>query len=186
MTTRTTSDSDTAPSGYTEYKEATWVWGEYGSWSDWSNTEVTSSDERKVETQIVTDREAYTNYKYWIYRTKDGYGRGMQNWNTGTKHGVCNVYDEINLSYALPLYDANLSLYGSYDSAMFSHSYDNTWYSGGSSYVPAVTHTEYRHADRSKVYTYYYQKIEAKESSMEVSASDTISNVKKWVKYVIN
>ena len=34
------------------------------------------------------------------------------------------------------------------------------------------------------VYTYYYKKTEAKESSPEVKASDSISNVKKYVKYI--
>lgn len=34
------------------------------------------------------------------------------------------------------------------------------------------------------VYTYYYKKTEAKESSTEVKASDSISNVKKYVKYI--
>ena len=34
------------------------------------------------------------------------------------------------------------------------------------------------------VYTYYYKKTEAKESSTEVKASDSISNVQKYVKYI--
>lgn len=34
------------------------------------------------------------------------------------------------------------------------------------------------------IYTYYYKKTEAKESSTEVKASDSISNVKKYVKYI--
>jgi len=80
---------------------------------------------------------------------------------------------------------SSLGLYGPYNSSMFSHSGDSYWFYSGSNYVAAVTHTEYRYADRSKVYTYYYQKIEAKESSTEVSASDTISNVKKWVQYTV-
>lgn len=81
---------------------------------------------------------------------------------------------------------AGLGLYGKYDSSMFSHSGDSYWFYGGLNYVSAETHTEYRYADRSKVYTYYYQKIEAKESTTEISASDTISNVQKWVKYIVN
>jgi len=183
--TATTSNSSTAPAGYSSYKDPTWVWGAYGSWSSWSKTKATSSDSRKVETKTVTDRAAYTNYKYYIYRTSDGWGYGTQNYYTGSSHGSCTKYDEINLSYTLPLYDSSLGLYGPYNSSMFSHSGDSYWFYSGSNYVAAVTHTEYRYADRSKVYTYYYQKIEAKESSTEVSASDTISNVKKWVQYTV-
>ena len=184
LTTRTTSNSSTAPTGYSSYKDPTWVWGEYGSWSSWSTTAVSSSDSRKTETKTVTDQEAYTNYMYWVYRTSDGYGYGTKNYNTGS-HGSCTKYDEINLNYQLPVHDSSIGTYGPYNSSMFSHSYDSYWFYGGSSYVPAVTHTEYRYADRSKVYTYYYQKVEAKESSTEVVASDTISNVQAWVKYII-
>ena len=44
--------------------------------------------------------------------------------------------------------------------------------------------TYYRYRDRSKVYTYYFSKVEAKESSTAVSPSDTVSNVQEWVKYI--
>lgn len=186
LTTRTTSNSATAPAGFSVYKDPTWVWGEYGAWSSWSKTAATASDSRKIETKTVTDQAAYTNYKYYIYRTSDGWGFGTKNYYTGSSHGSCTKYDEINLSYALPLHDASLGLYGPYNSSMFSHSGDSYWFFSGSNYVAAVTHTEYRYADRSKIYTYYYQKIEAKETTTEISASDTVSNVQKWVKYVID
>ena len=186
LTTRTTSNSATAPAGFSVYKDPTWVWGEYGAWSSWSKTAATASDSRKIETKTVTDKAAYTNYKYYIYRTSDGWGFGTKNYYTGSSHGTCTKYDEINLSYALPLYDASLGLYGPYNSSMFSHSGDSYWFFSGSNHVAAVTHTEYRYADRSKIYTYYYQKIEAKETTTEISASDTVSNVQKWVKYVID
>ena len=185
LTTRTTSNSSTAPSGYTQYKDPTWAWGSYGNWSSWSKTAVSSSDSRKVETKTVTDRAGYTNYKYYIYRTSDGWGYGTQNYYTGSSHGSCTVYDEINLSYALSVHDSSLGTYGPYNSSKFSHSGDSYWFSGGSWWVPAVTHTEYRYADRSKIYTYYYQKIEARESTTEISATDTISNVQKWVQYTV-
>lgn len=185
LTTRITSNSSTVPTGYTKYQDATWVWGEYGSWSSWSKTVVTASASRKIETKTVTDRAGYTNYRYWIYRTSDGYGYGTKNYYTGSSHGSCTIYDEINLSYSLPVYDSSLGTYGPYNSSKFSHSYDCYWFFGESKWVPAVTHTEYRYADRSKIYTYYYQIIEAKESFTEISESDTVSNVQKWVQYVV-
>ena len=185
LTTKTTSNSSTAPSGYTSYKDPTWVWGSYGSWSSWSKTAVSASDSRKIETKTVTDRAAYTNYKYSIYRTSDGWGYGTQNYYTGSSHGSCTIYDEINLTYQLPVYDSSLGTYGPYNSSKFSHSGDSYWFYKGATSVPAETHTEYRYADRSKVYTYYYQKVESKESTTAVSASDTISNVQKWVQYTV-
>lgn len=183
LTTTKTSNSATAPSGYTQYKDPTWVWGSYGSWSSWSKTKATSSDSKQVETKTVTDRAGYTQYRYWIYRTSDGWGYGTQNYYTGSAHGSCTIYDEIYLSYALGCTDSRLGLYGYAQSNKMSCSGANQWFYGESSWVPAVTHTEYRYRNRSKVYTYYYKKVEPKESSTEVSASDTISNVKKWVQY---
>lgn len=186
LTTRTTSNSSTPPAGYTQYKDPTWVWGPYGNWSGWSRTQYYSSDSRKVESRTVTDQAGYTRYRYWIYRTADGWGYGTQNYYTGSAHGSCTRYDEVYLNYQLPVYDSSVGTYGPYDSSMFSHSGDSYWFYGESSWVPAVTHTEWRYADRSKVYTYYYQMVEAKESSTEVTPSDTISNVLQWVQYEVN
>ena len=46
-------------------------------------------------------------------------------------------------------------------------------------------YTRYQYRDRSKVYTYYLKKVESKESTTKVEASDSISNVKRWVQYVV-
>ena len=181
LKTNITSSSNSV-AGYTLY-DSSWVWGSYGPWSEWSKTAVSSSDSRQVETRTVTDRAGYTNYRYYVWRTSDGWGYGTQNYYTGSKHGSCTVYDEINLSYALSVYDSSLGTYGPYNSSKFSHSGDSYWFSGGSWWVAPVTHTEWRYRDRSKVYTYYHTKTEAKESYTEVKASDTISNVQKWVQY---
>lgn len=169
--------------GYT-LVNSTSAWGDYGAWSAWSKTAASSSDTRQVETKTVTDKEGYTNYKYWIYRTADGYGYGTKNYNTGS-HGACTRYDEINLTYALSVTHSGYGLYGYYNSSMFSHGYDNQWFSGGSTWVPAVTHTEYRYRDRQLVYTYYHEKTETKESQTQVFESDTISNIQMWNQYII-
>ncbi len=46
-----------------------------------------------------------------------------------------------------------------------------------------VSHTEYRYRGRMQIFTYYFRKVEEKESSTQISSSDTISNVQEWVKY---
>ena len=182
LTTNITSSSSSV-SGYTLY-DSKWVWGSYGAWSNWSSVFVEGGETRQVENRTVVDQEAYTNYKYYIYRSKAGYSYGVYNYYGGASHGYCTVYDEINIRYPLPVYNSSLGLYGPFDSAMFAHSYDSYWFYSGSNYVPAVTHTEYRFRDRSKVYTYYHTKTEAKESFSEVSGSDEITNVQKWVQYI--
>lgn len=150
-------------------------WSSYGSWSGWSTNSASGSDSRQVETKTVTDRNAYTNYKYYIYRTSDGYGYGTQGYQTS--RGACTRYDEINLTYALPLYNSGLGIYGPYDSSMFSHRYDCYWFSGGSSYVPAVTHTEYRYRDRHMIYTYTL------ESSTNPNGQSGVSDIVEYVQY---
>jgi len=44
--------------------------------------------------------------------------------------------------------------------------------------------TQYRYRDRSKIYTYYHKKVESRESYTSVSSGGSISNVKKFVKYI--
>jgi len=179
LITKTTSDSAIAPDGYTEYQDPTWVWGEYSDWSSWSGTSVTASDSRQVETKTITDQEGYTNYRYWIYRSAD-----HQHFGTYGYNGACYNYEEITLTYQLSLVDSANGLYGYYNKGC-SHSWCNTWFFGEATAVPAVTHNEYRYRDRSKLYTYYYQMVEAKESATEITASDSVANVQEWVQYVV-
>ena len=180
LTSYTTSSSSTL-SGWTKYN-TTSEWGAYGAWSSWSKTAATASDSRQVETKTVTDQASYTKYRYWIYRTSDGYGYGTKNYYTGSKHGSCTKYDEITLTYALPVHNSSLGTYGPYNSTMFSHSYDCYWFFGESTKVAAVTHTEYRYRDRSLVYTYYYKKTENKESSA-YPTGENINNIQEMVRY---
>ena len=60
---------------------------------------------------------------------------------------------------------------------MFSHSYDNKWFFGESTYVPAETHTEYSYRDRSLVYTYSF------ESTYDPTVYENVSNAVEWVQY---
>ncbi len=174
LTTNITSDVAEVE-GYELY-DTTSKWGEYGEWTAWSKTAATGSDSVQVETKTVTDTAAYTNYRYWIYRSSDHRTYGTKGYN-----GVANTYYEINLKYALSLKDSGNKLYGDYTTGC--HSWCTRWFFGESKYVPAVTHTEYRYRVRELIYTYYLTKTEAMESDTEVTASETVSNVHKWVQY---
>lgn len=59
----------------------------------------------------------------------------------------------------------------------------NIWYRCGT-YVTYTYTYGTRWYYQEPVYTYYYKKTEAKKSSTEVKASDSISNVQKYVKYI--
>ena len=45
-----------------------------------------------------------------------------------------------------------------------------------------VSATQWRYRDRSKIYTYYYSKVDAKESTSYPSGSN-ISNIQEYVQY---
>ena len=115
LVTNITSNKSYEP-GYTLYN-TTSKWSDYSSWSDWSRTAVSNSDSRQIETKVVIDRAAYTNYRYWIYRSSNHYWYGTQGWNG------CNIYDEIILTYPLSLVDSGRGLYGYYGSSKCGHSW---------------------------------------------------------------
>ena len=180
LTSYTTS-GESSLAGWTQY-DSTWVWGEWGDWSAWSKTAPNpgASDSRKVETRTVTDRAAYTSYTYWIYRTPNGNGWGTQGYSTN--QGTCSVYDSIEITTWLS--DTEYGCCGYYQSPNFSSRYANQWFRGDSHYHAAVTHTEYRYCDRSKVYTYYYSKVDNLEATSDPTGQENVSNVQKWVKYI--
>ena len=60
----TTTSSNSSLDGW-ELADTTYSWGDYGAWSDWSTTAVSSSDSRKVETQ--------TQYRYRSKSTSQQY-----------------------------------------------------------------------------------------------------------------
>ena len=180
--TEYTTGTSSTKSGWTLY-DSTWEWGSYGSWSSWSKTSVSSSDSREVQTKTVTDTEGYYKYKYWIYRSSDGYSCGTRNF-TPAGGTICTRYDEINLTYALPLYDSSNGLYGPYNSSMFSHGYDKYWFYDGRTWVSEVTHTEYRYRERSKEYTYYFKREVDKEYETDPSNWDNVYNVEHLVRYI--
>lgn len=181
LITQTTSDSATAPEGFSAYKDPTWVWSEYGTWGSWSKTEATASDSREVETRNIAAKTK-TQYNYHRYLDSNYYWTSH---SKGTFSGYyCHIYQETGwLDYALTwkeTLDGSHNRYGTYNGSDY-------WYDPQTRTVTVTpAYTEYRYRDRSKVYTYYYQKIEEKESATEISASSTVSNVQKWVKYVIN
>ena len=178
LTTKITSSQQSVP-GYTLYNSS-WVWGSYGSWSGWTDSAISSSDSRKVETRSVV-ASYKTQYNYKRYLSADGKTSGPTSGTWGGKS--CTNYQERGWS------DTPLSVTGSQKSnqAGFFYLYGSApcWYYEWTQSVPASYKTQYRYADRSKVYTYYHKKVENKESTTEVVASDTISNVKRWVQYVV-
>lgn len=183
LTTKTTA-STSKLEGYTKYDE-TWVWGAYGNWSSWQDGYVGKSDSRDVQTQSVI---ASTNYKtvYHYHRWAAQYLGGTSGYG-GASGNMTNYYT----------YDTDSPLQywqtvGGYNAYKYYYNGGANWFSvyGSNPYTTQEVasynyKTQYRYRDRSKVYTYYFMKVEQKESDTEISESDSISNVLKWVKYII-
>ncbi len=148
----TTNSSVSSLSGWTLY-DTTWYWSDWGNWSSWSRNEVGGSDYRQVETQNVTDSNAYTNYKYYYWRrNRDG---NLYSYNQYANY----TYYEYNTSSPLKwckTVDGGVNGYVAHSGYInFSN---ELWYLAGTTDIPATSHTEWRYRERGKNYTYHYYK----------------------------
>ncbi len=180
LATRIESGSSTPPPGYSQYKDPTWVWGPWGGWSGWQNSNPGSGDSRQVETRWIP-AVTHTEWNYSRYNEYDYASAGRRGWNGPTQGNWGGHYCQY-LEYR-GWSTTRLSATGS-DSGYTI--YDGNWYNEESKTVTdSAGYTQYRYRDRSKVWTYYYQMIEAKESATEILPTDTISNVQHWIQYIV-
>lgn len=187
-TTKITSDKENVD-GYTLY-DSSYVWSDYGAWSSWSNSYVGSSDSRNVETRNIAATYK-TQYQYSRY-----YGKGTYYLSMPYSSGLCTNLEYTNwLDNPLP-YDTSDS-----DGAQYGRGYnadgvkvtnrngsrwDIPWFNQNTRQAQVTAaYTQYRYRDRYKIYTYYLKKTESLESSTQVTASDEIDNIQRWVKYVV-
>lgn len=170
--TSKTSSSSSSMSGWTKYDTKRTGWGgtQGPVYSDPSNGARNVWSEQYVS--------SYTHH--WCY-----YHRHIGKGKIGTDSTAPNSYrHEIDLTYALQQYTG-------YKSPTYGYPYgyvscgdvgsDHLWLYDREYDSPNYS-TRWYYQD--PVYTYYYKKTESKESSKEVKASDSISNVKKYVKYI--
>lgn len=178
LTTRTTSNSSTAPAGYSQYKDPTWEWGPYGPWSEWSRTVYTASDSRQVENKYY----AATTKTVWKYSRDVSSDGKLSTYSLGYYGNIQNI----TLDYRLGTTGTvnGHTRYGPYNGGYGTYLQNHWWNESQATEVVTPAYYMYRYRDRSKVYTYYYHKVEAKESETEILPSDTVSNVQKWVKYL--
>ena len=166
--TSTTQSSSSSLEGWTK-TGSSWAWGSWGSWSDWSDKERIESDSRDVKTRK----------RYNYYRWSDSY-----NGSKGSK----NETSILNTKYTYKIGD-KLSSNGSGGYKLY-HNSKGDYDSNGKNFHSVWKRTkfettQYKYRDRKKVYTYYYKKVETKESSSYPSGNN-ISNVRKYVRYEYN
>ena len=171
--TSKTSSSSSSLAGWTKYDTKRTGWGgtQGPVYSDPSNGARNVWSEQYVS--------SYTHH--WCY-----YHRHIGKGQIGTDSTAPNSYRHvIDLTYALQQYTG-------YKSPTYGYPYGYVYCGDVGSDHLWLYDREYDSPNYSTrwyyqepVYTYYYTKTEAKESSTEVKASDSISNVQKYVKYVV-
>lgn len=166
--TSKTSSSSSSMSGWTKYDTKRTGWGgtqgpvysnpSNGSRNVWSEQYETSRTHHYVYYHYANS--AFTSFSY-------------------AQSNTYRNYREYDVTSALT-YHKDYSGHAGYRYYHNGTNYYIVWLSREYDDVSYGTRWYYQ----EPVYTYYYKKTEAKESSTEVKASDSISNVKKYVKYI--
>ena len=183
--TEYTTSSDPSLQGWTRYDSST-SYTDYGGWSDWSESYVSGSNTRQVDTRQVE----YCTMKGYCCGNSQGYR--------------CYLSSFPQAGYTLRL---------EYEEFTIRRSELNTWeqYSQGSwfgyatnvqgyiigpgtGYISPWNHTpwfvigsfnktEYRYRDRSQTTIYYYKRSSKQTSYSDPTGRSGVSNVVKYVKY---
>lgn len=162
--------------GWTKYKE---TWSDYGNWSGWSANMYYASDTRKVETKIVEDYKE-VNYYFSYINSSTGYCK----WWSESGLIFKEIYDWEN---KMKQYDwVSTNNMGSRYSYVYPTKYvhnNEVWYHEGVRNAKYGEHTEYRYADRYKIY--HFKKTESGlRAETNPTGKDGVSNVKHYVEYI--
>ncbi len=141
-------------------------------------------------TKKRTVSNKWTGYVYWHWMYDSGYGNG-----TATRH----ILDEYGYGWQEPK-PFVYKYFGAFTDSSGKKYDSDTYYCNGKGILNYIIPERYKYeqcqgATRWFRFSYYtstyvdyykmfkYQKIENKESSTAIQASDTISNVQEWVQY---
>ncbi|MBQ6163494.1 MAG: InlB B-repeat-containing protein, partial [Clostridia bacterium] len=167
-------------SGWTRY-DSSWEWSDYGSWSAWQDSSVSSSESRQVETRYI-DPVYKTKYNYYRYVNAAHNRFGTAGYSD------CYYLEEISLDYELTYTETHsgIAFYGYYGDYLQAYwmkqgTYNDKQFKTQEQVSPG--HTQYRYRDRYKMYTYYYSKTEDMESTTDPTGQKNVSDVVEWVKY---
>ncbi len=191
-TYRESSDNTLENEGWTQYQDSTTTYGEWGNWSAWSTQSYTKSDTRDVgsKTEQMVASYNMAEFNYMVNGDRVYYK---------TRQNISNAYGEFERYYTASPGELTWPVAnGAYVNMGGSSSgYNRSGETGyvinyaGTNLLFFITSTNYnytnyyRYRDRTKTVTYYYSKTDSLESPTEIFASDTISNVQHWVKYVM-
>lgn len=175
LRTNTTSSSPNMD-GWTRYDKKRTSWGatQGPAYSDPSNGSRNVWSE-----QYVTSTTTYYNYYHrHINSTSCSPSYTQAQWDAGQVHLIKLTYQ---LEYKGTSSESSKKPYYGYYKL---DGCPNIWYQCATFETYENTYGT-RWYYQEPIYTYYFYRMENKESAIEVAASDTVSNVQKWVKYVV-
>lgn len=135
VTEETTESSTNDLNGVDDWKleNTTWVWGDYGAWSGWSDSAASGSDSRDVQSRTLYQYRDYESTSV----TNDSSSYSMDGWNylrTNKNEGALENKSTTTKGYSVPVSGTSTleiqNLNNSITNYIYYHwcnYYDNTW-----------------------------------------------------------
>lgn len=186
----TQTSSSSSLSGWTrDDSKTTWVWGSYGSWSDWQDTAITDTgDDMEVQTRQVLVSDAVTTYTYGAYFPS---GASVSSNYThfcptcgNLLYGGTWTFKAITQNYRATVSSLGQSCGHKGTFAEQFRAKDNIlYYYETVETTPAEYKTQYRKRTRSKVYTYSFYKWSDWSSYSTTQYTETSTREVRTQKY---
>ena len=173
---------------------------DYGSWSAWSTTPVSATNNRKVDTKTEST-QVLTSYNMVEYNTMGGGERQYRSYSVGGNYlgyGVAASYGEFHRTGTYSIDEVNRATQiapGGRSSGaaaginkdsrtgyvLYCEGHNVIMFVDSENYSTQST-TYYRYADRTETTIYYFKRTVQQESMSRPSGSD-VSNVVEYVQY---
>ena len=173
---------------------------DYGSWSAWSTTPVSATNNRKVDTKTEST-QVLTSYNMVEYNTMGGGNRQYRSYSVGgdySGYGVAASYGEFHRTGTYSVDEVNSAAQiapggrssGGAAGINMDSQVGYVLYCGGHNVIMFIESenyssqatTYYRYADRVETTIYYFRRTVQQESQTRPSGSD-VSNVVEYVQY---
>ena len=173
---------------------------DYGSWSAWSTTPVSATNNRKVDTKTEST-QVLTSYNMVEYNTMGGGERQYRSYSVGgnySGYGVAASYGEFHRTGTYSIDEVNRATQiapGGRSSGaaaginkdsrtgyvLYCEGHNVIMFVDSENYSTQST-TYYRYADRTETTIYYFKRTVQQESTSRPSGSD-VSNIVEYVRY---
>ena len=173
---------------------------DYGSWSAWSTTPVSATNNRKVDTRTEST-QVLTSYNMVEYNTMGGGNRQYRSYSVGgdySGYGVAASYGEFHRTGTYSVDEVNsaaqiapggrssggaagINMDSQVGYVLYCEGHNVIMFIESENYSTQST-TYYRYADRTETTIYYFKRTVQQESQTRPSGSD-VSNVVEYVQY---